>query len=57
MSTLFFTYLWHYLAARGIYDQVFAPIAHGHPAALVLITLTAVIGFVLGRRSGRRRTR
>lgn len=57
MSALFFTYLWHYLAARTIYDEVLRPISRGHPGGLVLIALIAAIAFAVGRRSRMRRER
>lgn len=57
MSVAFVSYLWHYLAAREIYDEVLAPISRGHIGGLLMIVLIAVASFALGRRSGRRRAR
>jgi hypothetical protein len=57
MSTLFITYLWHYLAARTLYDQVLRPVTRGHPEVLLLIALIAAIAFAVGQRSSRRRGR
>lgn len=55
MSTLFVTYLWHYLAARAIYDELLRPLTGGHIPALVLLGLIGVSGFLLGRSAARRR--
>jgi hypothetical protein len=57
VSALFITYLWHYLAARAIYDEVVRPLARGHPASLLLLVFIATGGFLLGRRRARRRRR
>ncbi len=54
MSTLFITYLWHYLAARTIYDSLLRPLVHGHPAPLVMVGVLSGMAFLLGRRSGAR---
>jgi hypothetical protein len=51
VSVLFITYLWHYLAARAIYDEVVRPLTRGHPASLLLLVLISAAGFYLGRRS------
>jgi len=55
VSALFVTYLWHYLAARAVYDELLAPVTRGHPASLLLLVLIAAAAFLLGRRSARRR--
>jgi hypothetical protein len=57
MSAMFVTYLWHYLAARAIYDDLLRPVTHGHPAPLLAVVLIGVVGFVLGRRSVKRHRR
>ena len=57
MSTLFITYIWHYLAARALYDELVGPLVHGHPASLLLPTLLVAGAFLLGRRNGLRRRR
>jgi hypothetical protein len=57
MSTLFITYLWHYLAARAIYDELVRPLTHGHAASLLLLMGIAGGAFLLGRRSGLRHRR
>lgn len=54
MSAVFITYLWHYLAARAIYDELVRPLARGHVASLLLLMLIVAAAFVLGRRHGLR---
>jgi hypothetical protein len=56
VSVTFLTYLWHYLAARAIYDYFLRPLVRGHPMPLVLLLLFAAFAFLLGRWSttGRR---
>jgi hypothetical protein len=51
LSALFITYLWHYLAARAIYDEFLRPLTHGHPGLPIVLGLLVVVAFVLGRRS------
>jgi hypothetical protein len=51
MSAMFMTYLWHYLAARSVYDNLFRPLLHGHPGPLLAVGLIAAAAFALGRRS------
>jgi hypothetical protein len=57
MSALFITYLWHYLAARAIYDELLRPVTHGHAASLLLLVLIAAGAFLLGRGRGLRSRR
>ena len=57
MSTLFVTYLWHYLAARALYDELLRPLMHGHPGPLVALGLLVAGAFALGRRTAVRRRR
>lgn len=57
MSTLFITYLWHYLAAHAVYDELVRPLAHGHTASVALLMLIAAAAFLLGRRNGLRSRR
>lgn len=51
MSAVFITYLWHYLAARVIYEDLLRPLGHGDPAPLLTVGLVAVVAFTLGRLS------
>jgi hypothetical protein len=54
-ATAFVIYLWHYLAARLLYDDLVRPLSRGQlPSALVLVAIAAAVAFALGRRSGRR---
>ncbi|HYB26878.1 MAG TPA: hypothetical protein VEF89_09720 [Solirubrobacteraceae bacterium] len=46
-ASAFLTYLWHYMLARVIYDEL----VRGHVPATVLPVAVAVVGFVLRRRS------
>lgn len=57
MSVVLITYLWHYLAARGIYDELVRPLTRGHPASLLLVLLIATGAFWLGRRTAPRARR
>jgi hypothetical protein len=51
LSALFITYLWHYLAARAIYDELLRPLTRGHPGLLIVLGLLLAAAFALGRRS------
>ncbi|MDQ6817984.1 MAG: hypothetical protein M3018_11360 [Actinomycetota bacterium] len=59
-ATALLTYLWHYLVARLLYDDLVRPLADGR--LLVLLPLVAVVAFALlayralrRNRPGRRR--
>jgi hypothetical protein len=52
-ATMFLTYLWHYLIARTVYDQVLRPIIHGR-ASVALVLGLVLAAFVLGRATRRR---
>jgi hypothetical protein len=54
MSTMFITYLWHYLAARAIYDDLLRPLTRGDPAPLLALGLLVALAFLVGRHSVRR---
>jgi MYXO-CTERM domain-containing protein len=45
-ATAFLTYLWHYMAARFLYDEV----VRRHVAGALLLAAVAVVGFGLRRR-------
>jgi hypothetical protein len=54
-ATAFVIYLWHYVAARLVYDDLVHPLMRGRvPSALVLVAIAAGVAFALGRRSRRR---
>jgi hypothetical protein len=50
------TYLWHYLLARTVYDQMLRPLIHGHPSRALPLCCVAIAGFAVGRWSGRRQS-
>lgn len=53
----FLTYLWHYLVARLLYDQLVRPVARGHVSIALLTCCVGGGAFLIGRWSGRHRTR
>ena len=53
-GTALLTYLWHYLVARTLYDQLLRPLIHGRLPAAIIIVCVAVAGFALGRLTRRR---
>ena len=55
-AVTFITYLWHYLVARTVYDQMLRPLIHGHPGSALLVCCVAIAGFAVGRWSARRRS-
>jgi hypothetical protein len=48
------TYVWHYLVARMIYDQLIRPLSRGDVAGLLLLVCVAAGAFIVGRRTRRR---
>jgi hypothetical protein len=48
------TYVWHYLVARMLYDQLIRPLAHGDAAGIAMLACVAVGSFAVGRRTRRR---
>jgi hypothetical protein len=57
-ATTLLVYLWHYLVARLVYDDLLRPMLHGSPSAITLTALAAGIAVALvhvrwrGRRRG-----
>ena len=49
------TYVWHYLVARVVYDELVRPLSHGRVSVGLLICGVAAAAFFLGRRTGRSR--
>jgi hypothetical protein len=45
------TYVWHYLVARMLYDELVRPLAHGDVTFVVLLACVAAGGFAIGRRT------
>jgi hypothetical protein len=57
-AVILFTYLWHYLVARLLYDHLVRPLVHGRISALGLICMAAIAAFAIGWWSaGARRRR
>ncbi len=50
-----FTYVWHYVVARLLYDELFRPLLHGRLGAVAIVLLCLATGVLLLRR--RRRIR
>jgi hypothetical protein len=53
-ATAFLSYVWHYLVARMVYDQLLRPLIHGRVTAALAMCCAAGAGFALGRLSRRR---
>jgi len=52
----FITYLWHYVVARLVYDQVLRPLIHGHLSTALVVGVAAAGVLVTGKwRTSRRR--
>ena len=51
------TYLWHYMTARLVYDQVLRPLIHGRPSSALLLCGVAIGSFAVGRWTARRGSR
>ena len=51
------TYVWHYVVARLLYDQLVRPLSRGHVSVALLICCLAAVAFLAGRRRARRRPR
>jgi len=54
-AVTFLTYLWHYVLARLLYDDLVRPLAHGDLSVGLLVATGAGLGYALGRRSRPRR--
>jgi hypothetical protein len=50
---VFVTYVWHYLLARLLYDDLLRPLAHGRVPPALLLAAVAGVAFGVGRRSRR----
>jgi hypothetical protein len=49
IAVALFTYVWHYLVARMIYDHLVRPLAHGDLAGIALAGCVAAVAFAAGR--------
>jgi hypothetical protein len=54
-ATAFLAYLWHYMLARLIYDELVRPLAQGRVSTALLVVVAVVAGSVATRASRRRR--
>ena len=48
------TYLWHYMLARLLYDELVRPLLHGQVPVMLLLVAGAALVIALSRRSGKR---
>ena len=55
-ATAFVTYLWHYVVARLLYDDLVHPLSRGQVPTTFVVTAVA-IGVVFGVTRGRGRRR
>jgi hypothetical protein len=53
-GTMLLTYVWHYVVARLIYDDLVRPLARGHALPFVLAALILVAALLFGLRRRRR---
>jgi hypothetical protein len=54
-SITLITYLWHYLVARTLFDQLLRPLERGDHARLLALVCVCGVGFLIGRITARRR--
>jgi hypothetical protein len=55
LASTLLVYLWHYLVARLLYDELLRPLLHGRSVGVMFGALAAaVVAFLLLRRRGRR---
>ncbi|HUA50196.1 MAG TPA: hypothetical protein VMA77_33495 [Solirubrobacteraceae bacterium] len=54
-AAAFLTYLWHYMLARLVYDELVRPLVHGRVPTALVVAVVAVAGVALSRVAGRRR--
>ena len=56
MSTTFLTYVWHYVVARTLYDELLRPLARGDVSLLLVLAGVVAVAFCVGWGAKRRRT-
>lgn len=56
-ASILITYVWHYLVARVVYDEVLRPLIRGHPAGALVIGGALAAAFVVRWCKSRRRAR
>jgi hypothetical protein len=56
LASSLLVYLWHYLVARLLYDELLRPVLHGRSGGLMFGALAAavLVSLLLVRRRGRR---
>jgi hypothetical protein len=54
-ATGFLTYVWHYMLARLLYDELVRPLVRGRVSTALVIAVAALAGLALVRALGRRR--
>jgi peptidoglycan/LPS O-acetylase OafA/YrhL len=57
VATPFFTYLWHYLVARLLYDDLVRPLVEGRLLALLPLAAIAALALLAYRALRRTRSR
>jgi uncharacterized protein (TIGR03382 family) len=53
-AAMFVTYVWHYVVARLIYDQIVRPMLHGHVVGVAIAVVCMALAVSLLRRRRRR---
>jgi hypothetical protein len=53
-ATTLLTYVWHYVVARLLYDDLVRPLARGDAVIVVVVVACVVVVALLGRRLTRR---
>jgi hypothetical protein len=53
-AAAFLTYLWHYLVARMLYDDLLRPLLRGHGTDALVFVCVVIAAFALGRLTRRR---
>jgi hypothetical protein len=53
-STALLTYLWHYVVARTVYDDLLRPVLHGHVSRALPVICALTAAFAIGRLARRR---
>jgi hypothetical protein len=50
-ASAFTTYLWHYVTARLLYDELIRPLLHARVSTAAAVVAVAAAAFCLGRLS------
>lgn len=53
-ASAWLAYLWHYMLARLLYEELLRPMLHGRVPVTLIVAAGAGLLFLLGRRSRRR---